>query len=223
VLSASFSSSGKYIVTASADKTARVWNAGSGKEIAVLRGHDGRVNFAAFSPDGSHIVTASDDKTARLWDAETGEQIGPSLKGHEGFVRWAAFSPHGRRIVTASADKTARLWDAETGKQIGELLIGPVGLVYSAAFSPDGKRIVIASQNATRQWEIFASTQQLVSHVKAATPRCLTAAQRMAFFLPPEPPRWCVELKKWPYHTDDWKHWLSDTRAGKNPPLPAPQ
>jgi hypothetical protein len=61
----------------------------------------------------------------------------------------------------------------------------------------------------------------LVSHVKAAVPRCLTAAQRSAFFLPPDPPLWCVEQEKWPYHTDAWKQWLSDTRAGKNPPLPA--
>jgi len=49
----------------------------------------------------------------------------------------------------------------------------------------------------------------------------LTPAQRKDFFLPPEPPLWCIELKKWPYHTDEWKQWLSDTRAGKNPSLPA--
>ena len=60
----------------------------------------------------------------------------------------------------------------------------------------------------------------VVSHAKAAIPRYLTPAQRKEFFLPPEPPLWCVELEKWPYHTDAWKRWLSDTRAGKNPPLP---
>jgi hypothetical protein len=59
-----------------------------------------------------------------------------------------------------------------------------------------------------------------VSHAKAAVPRCLTPAQRKAFFLLPEPPRWCIELEKWPYHTDVWKQWLSDIRAGKNLPLP---
>jgi hypothetical protein len=42
-----------------------------------------------------------------------------------------------------------------------------------------------------------------------------------AFSCPPEPPPWCIELEKWPYHTDEWKQWLSDTRAGKNSPLPA--
>jgi WD40 repeat protein len=41
----------------------------SGKEIAVLRGHDISVNSVAFSPDGTRIVTASVDHTARLWDA----------------------------------------------------------------------------------------------------------------------------------------------------------
>ena len=69
----------------------------------------------------------------------------------------------------------------------------------SAAFSPDGKRIVTASDDKTaRLWEIFANTQALVSHAKAATPRCLTVAQRTTFFLPAEPPPWCIELEKWP-------------------------
>jgi WD40 repeat protein len=119
---------------------------------------------------------------------------------------------------TASADRTVRLCDAETGKQISEPLKGHDGEVRDAAFSPDGKRIVTASVDRTaRQWRIFADTQELVSHVKAAIPRCLTTVQRSVFFLPPEPPHWCIELEKWPYHTLAWKQWLSDTRAGKNP------
>ena len=50
------------------DKTARIWDTVSAKEIAVLRGHDNYVSSAAFSPDGSRIVTASFDNTARIWD-----------------------------------------------------------------------------------------------------------------------------------------------------------
>ena len=66
--SAAFSPDGTRIVTASGDRTARLWDVASGAEIAVLRGHDDSVReSAAFSPDGTRIVTASDDNTARIW------------------------------------------------------------------------------------------------------------------------------------------------------------
>jgi WD40 repeat protein len=68
VNSAAFSPDGWRIVAASEDKTARIWDASSGQEIRVLRGHEGEVTSAAFSPDGRRIVTASEDKTARIWD-----------------------------------------------------------------------------------------------------------------------------------------------------------
>jgi WD40 repeat protein len=87
VSSAAFSPDGKRIVTASWDKTARVWDAESGKLIGVpLTGHEGGVSSAAFSPDGKRIVTASSDKTARIWVAESGKPIGEPLIGHEGAV-----------------------------------------------------------------------------------------------------------------------------------------
>ena len=118
--SAAFSPDGTRIVTASEDNTARVWDAATGKEIAVLRGHARSLRSAAFSPDGSRIVTASADQTARIWDAATGKEIAV-LRGHTFSVESAAFSPDGSRIVTASADKTARIWDAATGKEIAIL------------------------------------------------------------------------------------------------------
>ena len=223
VNSAAFSPDGTRIVTASRDKTARVWDAASGKPIGEpLKGHDNVVNSAAFSPDGTRIVTASSDKTARVWDAASGKPIGEPLKGHEYFVNGAAFSPDGQRIVTASWDGTARVWDAASGKPIREPLTGHNGKVNSAAFSPDGQRIVTASRDKTaRVWDILPDTQALVSAAKAGVPRCLTPAQRKAFFLPPEPPEWCIEMAKQPYDTPAWKQWLADKRAGKTPPLPA--
>jgi WD40 repeat protein len=60
VNSAAFSPDGKRVVTASADKTARLWDAETGKPIGVLAGHADRVNSAAFSPDGHRVVTASE-------------------------------------------------------------------------------------------------------------------------------------------------------------------
>ncbi len=57
--SACFSPDGARIVTASYDRTARLWDAATGQELAALHGHEGRVESACFSPDGARIVTAS--------------------------------------------------------------------------------------------------------------------------------------------------------------------
>ena len=110
VTSAQFSPDGTRIVTASRDKTARVWDAATGKTARHAR-WDMRdaVRSAQFSPDGTRIVTASGDKTARVWDAATGKTLA-TLAGHEGRCGSAQFSPDGTRIVTASDDKTARVW-----------------------------------------------------------------------------------------------------------------
>jgi WD40 repeat protein len=57
------------------DGTARLWDAASGKQLAVLQGHTDFVRSIAFSPDGSRLATASDDRTARLWDAADRKQL----------------------------------------------------------------------------------------------------------------------------------------------------
>jgi dipeptidyl aminopeptidase/acylaminoacyl peptidase len=75
VFSAAFSPDGKRIVTASADKTARLWDAETGKPIgALLTGHKSNVNSAMFSPDGKRIVTASSDYTVWVWEVFTNTQ-----------------------------------------------------------------------------------------------------------------------------------------------------
>jgi WD40 repeat protein len=108
-------------VTASADKTARLWDSASGKPIGEPMEHDDVVNSAQFSPDGQRVVTILEDKTAWLWDVTSGEPLGEPMR-HDDVVNSAHFSPDGQRVVTASWDKTAQLWDVVivTDKDITE-------------------------------------------------------------------------------------------------------
>ena len=52
VISAVFSPDGQQVLTASGDKTAKVWSAASGECLLTLVGHEDFVNSVGFSPDG---------------------------------------------------------------------------------------------------------------------------------------------------------------------------
>ncbi len=82
------------------DRVVRLWEAATGKQLAVLRGHTDRVITAAFSGDSSRLVTASDDTTVRVWAIPSGKQLAV-LKG---YTSSAQFSPDGRKVLTVSSD-----------------------------------------------------------------------------------------------------------------------
>ena len=147
VNSASFSSDGKAIVTASDDKTARVWNLKGQQRLALP--HEQTVNSASFSSDGKAIVTASGN-TARVWNLKGQQRL---ALPHEQTVNSASFSPDGQHIVTASDDETARVWDFK-GRFLSRLE-GYQGSDTSVSFSPDGQHIVTASDSRmARVWDL---------------------------------------------------------------------
>src|SRR5579871_1657664 len=94
VNSVAFSPDGRYVLTGSNDKTARLWETATGKEIRTFRGHTANVLSVAFSPDGRYVLTGSGDKTARLWETATGKER-RRFQGHAGAMFSVTFSPDG--------------------------------------------------------------------------------------------------------------------------------
>ena len=143
---------GTWIVSASDDKTLKVWDAGSGEARLTLHGHTAEVFGCVVSPDGAWIVSASMDKTLKVWDAHTGE-VRLTLQGHTEGVIGCAVSPDGTWIVSASSDETLKVWDAGSG-EARLTLQGHTDGVSSCAVSPDGTWIVSASMDKTlKVWD----------------------------------------------------------------------
>ena len=136
---ADFSPDGKRIVTASDDKTARVWDAATGKQTLNLAGHSARVRYATYSADGRKIATTSDDGTIKVWDARSGEET-LTIETSATRATNVSFSPDGKRIL-APVSKTFVIWDAATGSKI---VTSPEHIDYlrRAKYSPNGDLIV---------------------------------------------------------------------------------
>ncbi len=147
VLGLSFSGDGTRLATAGADGTIRVWDAASGQETGVLRGHTSDVIDVAFSPDGRRLVSAGRDNTVRLWDAESGAQIS-QLEGETALVVRVEFSPDGRLIASVGENQALNVWDAASGEPVSySPTAAPVPL-RALAFSPDGSRIAASGGTA---------------------------------------------------------------------------
>jgi len=160
VWSIAWSPDGSKMATASWDKTAKVWEAGTGGELLTLRGHQGKVWSIAWSPDGSRLATASGDQTVKVWEADTGREL-LTLRGHQDTVQNIAWSPDGSKLATASDDRTAKVWEVGAG---GELLTlrGHQDPVQSIAWSPDGSRLATASWDKTAKvWEAGTGSELL--------------------------------------------------------------
>jgi WD40 repeat protein len=140
--SARFSPDGKLLVTAGDDALARLWDAATGAETLVLKGHQDKVASAEFSRDGTRILTVADDRTARVWDAQTGEEE-QKLTGR---FESASFSPDAHRVATAGADRVGMWRLAEPEAPAFQM---EVSGVYSVSVAADDRTVAATSRDNT--------------------------------------------------------------------------
>ncbi len=153
-----FSPGGETLASASEDRTVRLWDVASGREIQRLEGHGDGVRSVDFSLDGETLASASGRRTVRLWDVASGREI-QRLEGHGSWVFSVAFSPDGETLASAAHDGTVRLWDVASGREI-QRLEGHGSWVLSVAFSPGGETLASAPHDgAVRLWDVASGCE----------------------------------------------------------------
>jgi len=167
---------GRRALTASLDRTARVWDLSTGVTVALLEGHTTGVTAARFTDDGARVVTTDADGRSRVWDAATGAPVtAPPPPAPEVLVpvgAWSARSPSavrasrdGRRVVVLAGGE-ATLWDAD-GTAPRAALAGHDGAVTDVDLTDDGARALTTSVDRTaRVWDFAtgATSQVLTGH-----------------------------------------------------------
>jgi WD40 repeat protein/beta-lactamase regulating signal transducer with metallopeptidase domain len=148
------------------DKTLRLWDVATGREVRTLLTGQRHLQSAAFTPDGKHALAGCDDGAVRMVEVATGKLV-RTFRGHKDGVPHLAVSADGKRLLTSGHDKTVRLWDVETGDPV-RVFNGHTDWVRYAVFHPDGKRVVSGGRDRMiRVWDIDSGKLlQSVEHGK---------------------------------------------------------
>jgi WD40 repeat protein/serine/threonine protein kinase len=130
-----YSRDGRLAACASDNGTITLWDASTGQQHRILKGHQGTVFCIAFSPDGKHLASSSQDGHVIVWNIETGNKEADFPWGAQQVG--IAYHPDGKHLASAAGDGI-RIWDIQSGK-VEHLLIHQAALWV--AYSHDGTRL----------------------------------------------------------------------------------
>ena len=158
VLSLAITPDGQWMLSASGDKTVRVWDHKTGALVKVLQEHKSDIQALAVTPDSARLITGSggfvgNDNTIKVWDL-TSLKVIKTLHGHTDWVRTLAVTSDGRRLLSGSNDKTIIEWDLQTWNKV-RTYTGHSDLVREIAITEDDTKFVSASHDQTvKVWDL---------------------------------------------------------------------
>ncbi|HEV3255273.1 MAG TPA: WD40 repeat domain-containing protein, partial [Gemmataceae bacterium] len=142
---------GKSLASRGEDRTIRLWETATGKQLRRLQVWRQEAASVTFSPDGRVLASPDGRRTIRRWQVATGEPL-PLLIGSGLVVPSVAFSPDGKLLAACTRDEVPlHLWDTGAGKVVRRL--GGVFWRTPFAFSPDGKLLAGGGEGVIYLWD----------------------------------------------------------------------
>jgi WD40 repeat protein/serine/threonine protein kinase len=144
---------GKTLATACSDRTVKLWDLDTGREVATFHGHKDEADSVAFSPDGKMVASGDDNGYVILWDVATQKEH-LRMKGHSEFIDGLAFSPDGKTLASAANDSFVKVWRVADGAEVSTLT-GHQGRLHKVQFSPDGTLLASSgSDDTVKLWDV---------------------------------------------------------------------
>lgn len=141
----------RYIVSASADNSFKLWQNSRKRLIRTYQSHAGPVNAVALSPKAYRLASGSSDDTIKIWSPRS-RRLRRTLQADQEAVLSLAFAENGKWLASGGADHSIKVWNARNGKLV-RVFKGHAGAVRKLMFSPDQKRLISASDDGTiRFW-----------------------------------------------------------------------
>lgn len=142
------------VTSASADKTAALWDVKTGGRVRLFRGHSSYVNSCCPSVGAPLLITGSDDCTARVWDTRSRSR--PLIIRHPLPVTAVAASMSGNEMYTGGVDGIVRVYDLrQSDNEVLRTLTGHEDIITSLALSPNGHSLLSnAMDNTIRCWDV---------------------------------------------------------------------
>lgn len=139
----------KRVVSAGADKQARLWTSA----LVWQKAHAGAVRQVLFTPKGE-IVSCGDDKLIKWWNGADGKEI-KALPAHEAAVLGLSLSADGAKLASFGADKQVKIWNAAPAKaeEGAKPLVLIAATPQAIALSPNGLRLALGDGGNVRVFD----------------------------------------------------------------------
>ena len=173
ITSCAYSKDGKFIVTGSEDKTAKIWDANTGKELQNFAVAQDKILSVDFNPNSKTIIACSEDGALYEWDIYSGKLLNTIINKNER-MSVCAFSPNGKTIAIGYSYHYKNfcdivLYNYETKKIIAQFKAHKEK-IHKLIFSPDGKQIASSSYDQTiKVWDV--TTGKMISERDVSTPK----------------------------------------------------
>jgi len=166
ILAVALSPDGKRAISGSEDKTLRLWDVETGRELRRFEGHTGPVSAVAFAGQDA-VISGSHDRSVRLWDLKTGKEL-KRFDGHTDRVTCVV--AHDKSLfASGSQDRTIRLWKLDPKRPEVGVLTGHRGTINAVAFNADATCLASGgSDRSVRLWRTYPAAQSLLLEGHAA-------------------------------------------------------